>query len=84
MRAQRAGGGGIYRGLVASRLRAAAARGATQTHDVTMMQSASRAKLLHLFPAVFKGTHVELEQVRTARARVTWLNLGVANSSRRD
>ena len=38
--------------------------------DVTMVQSASRAKLIRLFPTVFKGTHVELEQVRTARAKV--------------
>ena len=37
--------------------------------DVTMVQSASRAKLIRLFPTVFKGTHVELDQVRTARAR---------------
>ena len=38
--------------------------------DVTMVQSASRAKLIRLFPTVFKGTHVELDQVRTARAKV--------------
>lgn len=38
--------------------------------DVTMVQSASRTKLIRLFPTVFKGTHVELDQVRTARARV--------------
>ena len=37
--------------------------------DVTMVQSASRAKLIRLFPTVFKGTHVDLDQVRTARAR---------------
>ena len=61
----------------------AAARGATPTLDV-MMQSASRTKLLRLFPAVFKGTHVELDQVRTAGAKVSWLNRGVANRSRRD
>ena len=38
--------------------------------DVTMVQSASRAKLIRLFPTVFTGTHVDLDQVRTARARV--------------
>ena len=38
--------------------------------DVTMVQSASRAKLIRLFPTVFKGTHVKLDQVRTARAKV--------------
>jgi diacylglycerol kinase (ATP) len=38
--------------------------------DVTMVQSASRTKLIRLFPTVFKGTHVDLDQVRTARARV--------------
>jgi diacylglycerol kinase (ATP) len=38
--------------------------------DVTMVQSASRTKLIRLFPTVFKGTHVGLEEVRTARATV--------------
>ena len=38
--------------------------------DVTMVQSASRSKLIRLFPTVFKGTHVDLEEVRTARATV--------------
>ena len=38
--------------------------------DVTMVQSASRTKLIRLFPTVFKGTHVELDEVRTARATV--------------
>ncbi|WP_101947296.1 diacylglycerol kinase [Mycobacterium sp. 3519A] len=37
--------------------------------DVTMVASASRTKLIRLFPTVFKGTHVELDEVRTARAR---------------
>jgi len=36
--------------------------------DVTMVQSASRTKLIRLFPTVFTGRHVELDQVRTARA----------------
>jgi diacylglycerol kinase (ATP) len=38
--------------------------------DATMVQSASRTKLIRLFPTVFKGTHVDLDAVRTARARV--------------
>jgi diacylglycerol kinase (ATP) len=37
--------------------------------DVTMVASASRTKLIRLFPTVFKGTHVNLDEVRTARAR---------------
>jgi diacylglycerol kinase (ATP) len=31
--------------------------------------SASRTKLIRLFPTVFKGTHVDLDEVRTARAK---------------
>lgn len=38
--------------------------------DVTMVASASRTKLIRLFPTVFKGTHIDLDEVRTARARV--------------
>lgn len=38
--------------------------------DATMVASASRTKLIRLFPTVFKGTHVHLDEVRTARARV--------------
>jgi diacylglycerol kinase (ATP) len=37
--------------------------------DATMVASASRTKLIRLFPTVFKGTHVELDEVRTARAK---------------
>lgn len=37
--------------------------------DVTMVASASRLRLIRLFPTVFKGTHVDLDEVRTARAR---------------
>lgn len=37
--------------------------------DLTMVQSASRTKLIRLFPTVFKGTHVGLDEVRTDRAR---------------
>ena len=38
--------------------------------DVTMVQSASRTKLIRLFPTVFRGAHVELDEVRTERATV--------------
>lgn len=38
--------------------------------DVTMVHSASRTRLVRLFPTVFKGTHVGLDEVTTARARV--------------
>lgn len=36
--------------------------------DITMVHSASRAKLIRLFPTVFKGTHVGLDEVSTDRA----------------
>lgn len=37
--------------------------------DVTIVQAGSRTKLVRLFPTVFKGTHVNLDEVTTARAR---------------
>ncbi len=37
--------------------------------DVTMVHTASRAKLIRLFPTVFKGTHTTLADVSTERAR---------------
>lgn len=37
--------------------------------DVTMVASASRLKLMRLFPTVFKGTHTSLDEVSTDRAR---------------
>lgn len=37
--------------------------------DATMVASASRTRLIRLFPTVFKGTHVDLEEVITRRAR---------------
>ncbi|VEG40368.1 diacylglycerol kinase [Mycolicibacterium flavescens] len=37
--------------------------------DVTMVASASRSRLIRLFPTVFKGTHVDLDEVSTARAK---------------
>ena len=36
--------------------------------DITMAHTASRAKLVRLFPTVLKGTHVERDEVSTARA----------------
>ncbi|MED5812956.1 diacylglycerol kinase [Mycolicibacterium sp. 050232] len=37
--------------------------------DITMITSASRTRLVRLFPTVFKGTHVELDEVTTKRAK---------------
>ena len=37
--------------------------------DVTMVRSGSRSKLIRLFPTVFKGTHIDLDEVTTERAR---------------
>ncbi|WP_096444586.1 diacylglycerol kinase [Mycobacterium shigaense] len=37
--------------------------------DITMVTEAGRTRLLRLFPTVFKGTHVQLDEVKTARAR---------------
>jgi diacylglycerol kinase (ATP) len=37
--------------------------------DITMVHSDSRTRLVRLFPTVFKGTHVELPNVTTARAK---------------
>ena len=37
--------------------------------DVTMAHSASRTKLVRLFPTVMKGTHVNLDEVTTERAK---------------
>ena len=36
--------------------------------DATMVSSASRSRLIRLFPTVFKGTHVRLDEVTTRRA----------------
>lgn len=38
--------------------------------DITMVSSGSRLKLVRLFPTIFKGTHVGLDEVTTARARI--------------
>ena len=37
--------------------------------DITMVAAGSRLRLIRLFPTVFKGTHVDLDEVTTARAR---------------
>lgn len=37
--------------------------------DITMVHEASRTKLVRLFPTVMKGTHVNLDEVSTARAK---------------
>lgn len=37
--------------------------------DITMVHSASRTRLVRLFPTVFKGTHIQLDEVKTDRAR---------------
>lgn len=37
--------------------------------DITMAHSASRTKLVRLFPTVMRGTHGELDEVTTARAK---------------
>jgi diacylglycerol kinase (ATP) len=37
--------------------------------DITMVQTGSRARLIRLFPTVFRGTHIYLDEVSTARAK---------------
>lgn len=37
--------------------------------DITMVHSASRTKLVRLFPTVFKGKHIHLDEVKTDRAK---------------
>jgi diacylglycerol kinase (ATP) len=37
--------------------------------DITMVHSTSRTRLIRLLPTVFKGTHVNLDEVTTARAK---------------
>lgn len=48
--------------------------------DVTMVASASRTKLIRLFPTVFTGTHVDLDEVRTERAKVVTVDSPGINS----
>jgi diacylglycerol kinase (ATP) len=42
--------------------------------DITMIRSASRTRLMRLFPTVFKGTHVDLDEVITDRARTVTIS----------
>lgn len=37
--------------------------------DVTLVRAGSRTNLIRLFPTVFKGTHIDLDEVVTERAR---------------
>ena len=37
--------------------------------DATMVRAGSRTRLIRLFPTVFKGTHIDLDEVSTERAR---------------
>ena len=37
--------------------------------DITIVRSGSRTRLVRLFPTVFNGTHVELDEVTTHRAK---------------
>jgi diacylglycerol kinase (ATP) len=37
--------------------------------DITIVRSGSRTRLVRLFPTVFKGTHIELDEVTTDRAQ---------------
>ena len=37
--------------------------------EITMVHSASRTKLVRLFPTVFKGKHIHLDEVKTDRAK---------------
>ncbi|MUL83764.1 MULTISPECIES: diacylglycerol kinase [unclassified Mycolicibacterium] len=48
--------------------------------DVTMITSASRTRLIRLFPTVFKGTHVDLDEVTTKRARTVHVECPGINS----
>jgi diacylglycerol kinase (ATP) len=48
--------------------------------DATMVHSASRTRLIRLFPTVFKGTHVDLDEVRTARAKVITVDSPAINA----
>lgn len=37
--------------------------------DITLVPATSRTRLIRLFPLVFKGTHVDIDEVTTARVR---------------
>ena len=42
--------------------------------DITMIRSGSRTRLMRLFPTVFKGTNVDLDEVITDRARTVTIS----------
>lgn len=42
--------------------------------DITMVAAGSRLNLIRLFPTVFKGTHIKLDEVSTARARTVTIS----------
>ena len=42
--------------------------------DITMIRSGSRTRLIRLFTTVFKGTHVDLDEVITDRARTVTIS----------
>ena len=48
--------------------------------DVTMVASASRTRLIRLFPTVFRGTHVDLDEVQTRRAQVITVDCPAINA----
>ena len=48
--------------------------------DITMVSSGSRLKLVRLFPTIFTGTHVELDEVTTAQARKIWVECPAINA----
>ncbi len=52
--------------------------------DVTVVKSGGRFKLVRLFPTVYKGTHVELDEVETYRTRKLRLETGIPVTSYAD
>ncbi|MCL2533354.1 MAG: diacylglycerol kinase [Nocardiaceae bacterium] len=52
--------------------------------DVTVVKSGGRFKLVRLFPTVYKGTHVELDEVETFRTRTLRLETGIPVTSYAD
>ncbi len=49
--------------------------------DVTVVKSGGRLKLVRLFPTVYKGTHVELDEVETYRTRTLRLEAPIPGRS---
>ncbi|QCQ90767.1 diacylglycerol kinase [Rhodococcus sp. SGAir0479] len=52
--------------------------------DVTVVGSGGRFRLVRLFPTVYKGTHVRLDEVQTFRTRTLRLETGVPVTSYAD